>query len=1036
MNKCVLDHSFAGTVAFNLCKVSGSHRKESVYNTTFFYAPQGYEYDLKIYKVSKPDSGTFYLDYNKDIKKDNYGKVNALKVVRSKEPIPVYTFKYSKNQTEVFDCFNNQTTYTRANCRLEKITQGNYRTFKYHWDSKGNLLNKGLQTIGGQTVKCTSFKYDGNGNIAEQTVSGNITGNGPDTFNVDGKGVPSGKMDQAIHKFAYSADGMNLRTKEFLPNGTSLEYHYKPNTNLLIKKLTISDGQSQLREFNTYDENSLLTRTIEDDGQGDFDSLEGVTYRLITTIEPELNEKAYGYTQPKVITESYFDLKTGTEKLLKRTELIYNQADLISEKCIYDADGEYRYSLFYEYNARHKCVREINAMGEETLYKYDDNDNLIYKEIVGSQKRSLFKYDLLNHLIEETEKCDDGLSLKTTHKYDLLGNRLSTTDPYGGVTRYTYDAYGREISQTDPLGNAIFTEYDLLDNPVKITDKEGHVVLKKYTIGGKPFEIQYPDGTQEKFLYLHNGNLSKKWNKDGTQITYLYDYLDRITCESRYDQGGNLVKQEQYQYKGKNLVCHTDAMGIDTHYTYDCAGRLQSKMRAGIEEIYTYDSLGRLWKTITGDRVQIKEYDLRDRVIEERVEDHLGNIYKKETSQYDASGYEIRHRVYTNENAYSETQTIYNGKNLPLMVIDCEGNETQYFYTYEGHFEKIGIDPLGKQTHEVYDLLNRVVTREVTHSGTFLAKEEYGHSPKGYKIKQRNDVIESGQITGSSLIEWTYDPSGNVLSQIEQAKKATLYHYIHGRLSTTTKPDSVVLEQTYDSLGRISTLSSSDGTIRYAYQYDLNDNLLKVADLNSNHSVDRCYDAHNRLIHEKQATGIEFDFSYDAQDRLHDISWQDNKIVYEYSPTALVSASRHKGGQELYRYEQTVDWRGKVIAAILPNGAKIDYAWDQMGRCIGIESPHFHQHLFYDPVGNLMATTLNDGHTTFNYDHLYQLISESGRFSNQYTFDSLNNRRSKNDAFQDIDDLHQLLSDSEHVYQYDQNGNRTSKGNAYYSYVL
>lgn len=1008
----LVDNRPPGKVVYDLSGASGTQIVDTEYHSAYFYA--GNQFDLKIYKITQPNSRSLYVDYyneKKDVKKEVYGKVKAIEVVldEGKKPTPIYTFEYSKDKSDVFDPFGNKTTFFQESKRLAKITQGKYRTFKYDWDDKGYLQSKKLQTVDEKVIKCTSYKYDERGNLAEQTVSGNITGSGSD--------------DLATHKF--STNEKNLRSKEILPNGTCYEYHYKPNTNLICKQFTVANGQCKERVFHTYDENSLLIKTIEDDGTSKSDSLEGVTYRLIREIVPELNEKAHGYTQPKIITEFYLDLSTGSEKLLKRIELFYNQADLVSEKRIFDANGEYKYSLFYEYNAHNKPIREVNALGEETLYRYDENDNLIYQEVVGSKKQTTYEYDLLNRLIKEEERYDDGIVLITTYTYDLLGNRLSTTDPYGGTTRFTYDAYGREIVQEDPYGHCTYTEYDLLDNPVKITDKEGNTTHKKYTIDGKPYEIVYPDGTFEKFVYFSNGNLNRKWNKDGTQVGYRYDYLDRVTHKMHYDQSGILLKQELYEYKGKNLIRETDPMGIDTHYAYDSAGRLHSKIKDGIEELYIHDSLGRVWETIVENQVEIKEYDFLDRVIEERAEDLDGKIYKRETFAYDVNGNKAKSRVYSSDHAFSETSTVYNGKNEPVLLIDAEGNETHFSYSHTDHFEKIIIDPLGKQTSEVYDLLNRIVTSEVTHAGVLLAKEEFFYSPNGNKIKQVNHNIETKDVFE---IDWTYDPTGNVLSETEQGTKTTSYTYLNGRLNRTTKPDGVILKQTYDALGRIVMLSSSDGTIDYTYHYDLNDNLLNVG------TIERSYDSHNRIIYEKQATGIEFYFSYDAHDQLQEISWDDNKIIYEYCPTALISAARYKAGQKLYQYRQTVDWRGKVIANTLPNGNTIYYTWDKIGRCSNIDSPQFKQDLYYDSVGNLIATRVNGNHTIFSYDRLYQLNEETGNFSNKYSFDSLNNRRSKNGSPLNINEFNQLIHDSYHHYEYDLNGNRSAKADTRYSY--
>lgn len=62
--------NYAGKSAFDLIGVSASHLEKSEYLTAFYYAKEGY--DLKIFKVAKPNTRWFYLKYYDKIKKDFY----------------------------------------------------------------------------------------------------------------------------------------------------------------------------------------------------------------------------------------------------------------------------------------------------------------------------------------------------------------------------------------------------------------------------------------------------------------------------------------------------------------------------------------------------------------------------------------------------------------------------------------------------------------------------------------------------------------------------------------------------------------------------------------------------------------------------------------------------------------------------------------------------------------------------------------------------------------------------------------------------
>ena len=161
-------------------------------------------------------------------------------------------------------------------------------------------------------------------------------------------------------------------------------------------------------------------------------------------------------------------------------------------------------------------------------------------------------------------------------------------------------------------------------------------------------------------------------------------------------------------------------------------------------------------------------------------------------------------------------------------------------------------------------------------------------------------------------------------------------------------------------------------------------------------------------------------------------------VVYDYSPTQLIAASRYQEKIKHYTYTQRHDWRGKIVEAVLPNKTAITYQWDKMGRCTQIQSAVFNQSLSYDVLGNLTQTSVQDGigsyHASYQYDDLDQLIQESGPFTNSYNYDSIHNLLLKNQTPRCIDGLNQLTHDGANSYQYDPNGRRIAKGEAKYTY--
>ena len=63
----------------------------------------------------------------------------------------------------------------------------------------------------------------------------------------------------------------------------------------------------------------------------------------------------------------------------------------------------------------------------------------------------------------------DGINLTSTFRYDLLGNKVASIDPYGQETHYFYDNQNRLIQTVFPIvsiaqnGTKTFYQYDPFD---------------------------------------------------------------------------------------------------------------------------------------------------------------------------------------------------------------------------------------------------------------------------------------------------------------------------------------------------------------------------------------------------------------------------------------------------------------------------------------------------------------------------------------------------------------------------------------------
>lgn len=998
-----------------LKRVSGKHVVTTEYDA--LKKSRGEASSLSTTEIKKPDGRNLSVEY------DDKGRIE--KIILNGIKRPLYTFNYQKDCTIVTNALNHKKHYEFNQRKLVKFTEP-HRIQEYVWNNNGQLTAHIFKDPKQNIISQKQYTYDAQGNIVEAKIFGNI--------------CQCGSYEPYIIRKSYSQDGRNNLISENHNNEREFTYDYLPNTNLIVRKLTYANNGFQEREFYDYDENGIMIRKIVDDGNAlECDNLSNVTYRRITRIEPQLNQGLPGMTLPKWIKEWYFDPISKEERLLKMEEKIYTNGDLLLAIRTYDSNGNYCYSRYFEYNEKKQLTGEIDPYNYVTLYQYDANGNKTYEEKINSGKKSNYIYDGANRLVQEIEKHESGRVFTTSHAYDAMSNRISTTNHFGQTTTFEYDGQGREITNINPLLHYERKEYDIFGNVTKVIDREGYVTITTHNLFGKPLEIIYPDGSTKRFAYNLQNHLIQEWERDRSFITYDVDYKGNVTLEKTYAADGTLLKQIQRQFKGENLISETDALGNTTTYRYDGAGRKIEMIKGGVITHYVYDNLGFLSKTIHFDYVEVKIHDYIGQLIEERTEDLSGVFFKKSEMLYDMHGNLILVKTYKNVSDFAETKTVYNSENLPIAIIDPLGNETSIIYHYSDHLEKETIDPMGRKTIEMYDQIDRIFALfKFNASNQLLSKTDFAYDKRGYKVIEKHANIFENEVSGDFTIVTTYDDVGQKTSVTEQNEKTNTYTYENCKLYQIIKPDGITLTHTYDDLCRLRELSSSDKTIHYRYSYDLNDNLLKTEDLIQNASTERSYDSLNRLILEKQMTGNLILYAYDQADRLKSVKFQNEKITYSYSPTGLKQASRYNNEKLAYSFTQDLDFEENPILQKLPNDVNLVYVFDALERCKEIVSKNFQQSFTYNPVGNITETKVTDplgAYTTnFSYDDLNQIKSESGAFENNYAFDSLNNRKSKNNEHTSVDHLNRLLNNSKNYFSADSNGNRISKNDIHYSY--
>lgn len=339
---------------------------------------------------------------------------------------------------------------------------------------------------------------------------------------------------------------------------------------------------------------------------------------------------------------------------------------------------------------------ETDPMGNKTCYFYDSNQNLIKKSHSDTGICTEYDYDLQNRLIRTFEKNLSG-QLETQFVYDASGYKIRETDLFGNETIYENDSLGRPIRITYPetrnglksLNPTYIYEYDLFDNPVSITDPQGKVLTKTYNVKGSPANVYYPDGTRETFRYDSSGNLHEHSCKNGIREVFEYDYMGRPSMVRYYRKGSTSISHSftttSYGYTAFHKDYETDTKGIKTSYTYNAAGRLTSMSTGNQKTDFIYDALGRVthikkWKTEKDFSLQIKEYDLLDRIIEEKTENSAGQTLLRERFIYNDAGYLARIIGYPQNKESILMHYEYDGAGRVIKATNGVGNSTHVIY--------------------------------------------------------------------------------------------------------------------------------------------------------------------------------------------------------------------------------------------------------------------------------------------------------------------------------------------------------------------
>jgi RHS repeat-associated protein len=786
-------------------------------------------------------------------------------------------------------------------------------TTTYHYNSAGlvdyniatfaTLISTTANITTPTTVSyCTNYQYNASSWLIAQTdpYLQSTNSNGCDATNQPGL------------SYEYDQMGHVITTTNQL--GQQSYKHYDAVSNLT--SLVTAQGQQTLYGYDKL--NRLITTTLVMSGQPNLVTLNqyDTVGNLISRTDPNKITTSYTYDIYSRLLTTTLPLQVGGAKI---TENSYNDASQLASVTNYNTGGANE-TTSYQYDNKGRLVTTTLPYGYQSLNVYDDNDDIIATKASKFPNPTLADwndpskvvtsattYDNLKRMLTTqvnawSATTGDNL-LTTNYTYDDFWHIQTATDPQGIINIKQSDAAGQAISGTvipatsnivagaqpqsvynfyDPSGmlvlaidaanNWIDTGYDLLHRTTSFTRYTGTARA------GTPLTTQtrYTDQAQPVITsigpapYLAQQSMTRDEAGRNTSMTIYTrpNLTGGLTTHYTYDGDGNLLTRTDPDPTGQGHL---------TNYSYENTGALlavnqivttknlannQSSLQT-LVTTYNYDLLGNLLYTNdAAGHSTTNTYDLLNRLVV--AQDALGHATN---TSYDGLGRPITYTdtlnqqsVYSYDNASRLLQTAsYNsGSSTPAL-------NTRFSYNSAGK-PTIITDTLGGITSFSYDGLNRVKSVN-NHNGLV----QYS-----YDILGRRTQLDFGaNATKLKTVSYQYDSLNRPQQITNWANQTMLYSYTGAQLTGLTYPNGVNAAYTYDTAGRLTDITHTQGinNIIFAQDYSL-DNLgnRTVIDERTNgthRTLTYGYDELNRLTTEKThlyntSTDIVSSYSYDA----------------------------------------------------------------------------------------------------------------------------------------------------------------------------
>ncbi|MEW4454562.1 RHS repeat-associated core domain-containing protein [Bremerella sp. JC817] len=678
------------------------------------------------------------------------------------------------------------------------------------------------------------------------------------------------------------------------------------------------------------------------------------------------------------------------------------QAAVSGEDSIETVTDHRGISKQYEYDILGNVTREIDPLGNETIY-IRDPDGLLLKKILpdpdgaGPSESPIYEYTYDSRGNRLTETLPDE-SVRTWVYHATWNQPIQYTDAEGNITTWTYDStYELMLTETKVIGliddgvnletDDLTTTYAYTDAPFWVTDPPRGMVES----------VTAADGVVTEYVYDANGRR--------TSTTYAVGTANEASTSTTYDSDGNVLTQ-------------TDELGNTTTYTYDDLGRQLTITSADPDgagplsatvTTYTYNSLGKKATESINGRTTTYAYDAYGRLssVTEEDPDDTGPLSAPVTSYtYDSDGNQL---TVTDPLGNVTTNTYTSGKLTSVTQADPDGagplSAPVTSYTYDDAGRVLTVtDPLGRVTTYTYDNLGRQISVTMPDPDGVGALESLV-STITYDLFGR---VASRTNFDGTIVSYTYDSEGNKLTETTELGTTTYTYDELNRVETITTADpdgagaliALVTTYSYTASGQVASITTPKGTTSYTYDNRRRRTSTTLPDPDGAGGASApvsstTYDDAGNVLTETDALGNVTAYEYDALNRVVKITSPDPDGV-----GALTSP------ETLYAYDEF----GQQVSMTDPNGGVTTYEYDDLGRQTKV--------IYADPDG---AGALTSPEVSYEYDAASQLVSMTDELGNETTYQYDNLGRQVKVTLPDPDGVGALTA-PETTYIYDAAG--------------